>query len=84
MWVSRTLKMPLEQPLSRVAGGRERVPTGMLKTAKFWRAFTAATRAEAEKAAASWWAEQSGFDKISGWTLPAPDPGAGRRASTGR
>ena len=49
----------------------------MLKTAKFWRAFTAATRAEAEKAAASWWAEQSGFDKISGWTLPAsvPDPG---------
>lgn len=50
----------------------------MLKMAKYWRAFTAATRAEAEKAAASWWAEQSGFDKISGWTLPAPEssPGA--------
>ena len=45
----------------------------MLKTAKYWRAFTAATRAEAEKAAASWWADQSGFDKISGWTLPASD-----------
>jgi hypothetical protein len=49
----------------------------MLKTAKFWRAFTAATRAEAEKAAASWWAEQSGFDKISGWTLAAPDSAPG-------
>ena len=45
----------------------------MLKKAKYWRAFTAATRAEAEKAAASWWAEQSGLDKISGWTVPAPD-----------
>jgi len=45
----------------------------MLKKAKYWRAFTAATRAEAERAAASWWAEQSGFDKISGWTLPAPE-----------
>jgi hypothetical protein len=45
----------------------------MLKTAKYWRAFTAATRAEAERAAASWWAEQRGFDKISGWTLPAPE-----------
>jgi len=43
----------------------------MLKTAKFWRAFTAATHAEAEQAARSWWAEQSGFDKIGGWTLPA-------------
>lgn len=49
----------------------------MLKTAKFWRAFTAATRAEAEKAASSWWAEQSEFDKISGWTLPAPDSAPG-------
>jgi hypothetical protein len=45
----------------------------MLKKAKYWRAFTAATRAEAEKAAAAWWAEQSGFDKVSGWTLPASD-----------
>ena len=44
----------------------------MLKKAKFWRAFTAASRSEAEKAAANWWAEQSGFHKISGWTLPAP------------
>ena len=49
----------------------------MLKTAKYWRAFTAATRAEAEQAAASWWAEQSGFYRISGWTLPASEsPGA--------
>lgn len=45
----------------------------MLKKAKYWREFTAATRAAAEKAAAAWWAEQSGFDKVSGWTLPAPD-----------
>jgi hypothetical protein len=45
----------------------------MLRTAKYWRAFTAATRDEAERAAASWWAEQSGFDKISGWTLPGGD-----------
>jgi hypothetical protein len=45
----------------------------MLKKAKYWRAFTAATRAAAERAATTWWAEQSGFDKISGWTLPAPD-----------
>ncbi len=44
----------------------------MLKKAKYWREFTAATRAEAEQAAAAWWAEQSGFDKVSGWTLPAP------------
>jgi len=49
----------------------------MLKTAKYWRAFTAATRADAERAADSWWAEQSGFDKISGWTLPAPDAAPG-------
>jgi hypothetical protein len=49
----------------------------MLKKAKYWRAFTAASRAQAEKAAATWWAEQSGFDKISGWTLPATDPGPG-------
>ena len=52
----------------------------MLKKAKYWRAFTAATRAEAEKAAATWWAEQSGFDKISGWTLPAVDQPAGTAA----
>ena len=43
----------------------------MLKKAKYWRAFTAASRAQAEKAAADWWAGQSGFDRISGWTLPA-------------
>jgi hypothetical protein len=43
----------------------------VLRKAKYWREFTAATRAEAEEAAANWWAEQSGFDKISGWTLPA-------------
>jgi hypothetical protein len=49
----------------------------MLKTAKYWRAFTAATRAEAERAAASWWAEQRGFDKISGWTLPSPETSPG-------
>jgi hypothetical protein len=51
----------------------------MLKTAKFWRAFTAATRADAEQAADSWWAEQSGFDRIGGWTLPADGaaPGGG-------
>jgi hypothetical protein len=53
----------------------------MLKKAKYWRAFTAATRAEAEKAAATWWAEQSGFDKVSGWTLPAPDQSAGASQS---
>jgi hypothetical protein len=41
------------------------------KKSKYWREFTAPTRAEAEKAAASWWAEQRGFDKISGWTMPA-------------
>ncbi len=46
----------------------------MLKKAKYWREFTAPTRAEAEKAAAAWWAEQSGFDRISGWTLPANPP----------
>jgi hypothetical protein len=48
-----------------------------LKKAKYWRAFTAATRAEAERAAAAWWAGQSGFDKIGGWTLPAADQPAG-------
>src|SRR5882757_6244575 len=38
-------------------------------------AFSAAARAlEAEDAAAAWWAEQSRFDKISGWTLPANPP----------
>lgn len=46
----------------------------MLKKAKYWKAFTAATRAQAEKAAADWWAGQSGFDRISGWTLPAQAP----------
>ena len=49
----------------------------MLKKAKYWRAFTGATRAAAEKAAAAWWAEQSGFDKVSGWILPAPEAGPG-------
>jgi hypothetical protein len=49
----------------------------MLKKAKYWREFTAATRAQAERAAAAWWAEQSGFDKISGWTLPAAGQPAG-------
>ena len=53
----------------------------MLKKAKYWQAFTAATRAQAEKEAAAWWAKQSGFDRISGWTLPAsdqnPDDGSG-------
>ena len=48
----------------------------MLKKAKYWREFTAASQAEAERAAAVWWAEQSGFDKICGWTLPAPSPDA--------
>jgi hypothetical protein len=46
----------------------------MLKKAKYWRAFTSASRAQAEKAAADWWAGQSGFDRISGWTLPAEAP----------
>jgi hypothetical protein len=45
----------------------------MLKKAKYWREVTAATRAAAERAATAWWAQQSGFDKISGWTLPARD-----------
>jgi hypothetical protein len=49
----------------------------MLKKAQYWKEFTAATRAEAEKAAATWWGEQSGFDKISGWILPASDPSGG-------
>lgn len=49
----------------------------MLKKAKYWREFTAATRAEAEQMAAAWWAEQSGFDRISGWVLPAADAPAG-------
>ena len=52
----------------------------MLKKAKFWREFTAATRAEAEQAAAAWWAGQSGLDRISGWILPAGDPGPGATA----
>ena len=45
-----------------------------MKKAKYWKEFTAASRREAEKAAAAWWAEQSGFDKISGWVLPASPP----------
>ena len=45
----------------------------MLKKAKYWREFTAASRAAAEKAAAAWWDQQSGFDTVSGWTLPARD-----------
>ncbi len=49
----------------------------MIKTAQYWRAFTAATRADAEKAAAEWWARQHGLDKISGWTLPAPEAPGG-------
>lgn len=52
----------------------------MLKKAKYWREFTAATRAEAEKAAAAWWAGQNGLDRISGWTLPAaPAPASDPR-----
>lgn len=49
----------------------------VLKEAKYWRAFTAATRADAETAAASWWSEQSGLEKVSGWTLPAPGEAVG-------
>jgi hypothetical protein len=49
----------------------------MLKKAKYWREFTAASRTEAEQAAAAWWAEQQGFDRISGWVLPAADAPAG-------
>jgi hypothetical protein len=49
----------------------------MLKKARYWRAFTAATRSQAEKAAAEWWGEQQGFDKVSGWTLPAEPPTPG-------
>ena len=51
----------------------------MLKKSKYWTAFTATTRAKAEAAAAAWWAEQNGLDKITGWTLPAspPAPDAG-------
>ena len=46
----------------------------MSKTAKYWHAFTAKSRTQAEKAAAAWWAEQNGFDRVSGWTLPAEEP----------
>jgi hypothetical protein len=49
----------------------------VLKKAKYWRAFTADTRAQAEKAAADWWDAQSGFDRISGWVLPAGDAPSG-------
>jgi hypothetical protein len=43
----------------------------VLKKAEYWKEFTASTQAEAEHAAAAWWAEQRGFDKICGWTIPA-------------
>ena len=49
----------------------------MIKKAQFWREFTAATQAEAEKAADTWWVEQSGFDRVSGWVLPTSDPTPG-------
>jgi len=32
---------------------------------------------EAARRLAAWWAEQSGFDKVSGWTLPAPEAAPG-------
>jgi hypothetical protein len=41
-----------------------------LKEAKYWQEFSAATRTEAERAAAAWWAEQRGLVKVSGWILP--------------
>ena len=46
----------------------------MIKKAQYWREFTAATRDEAKKAADAWWAQQSGFDRVSGWVLPASEP----------
>jgi hypothetical protein len=46
-------------------------PIAMLKRAKYWQQFTAASQAAAERAAAAWWAEQTGFDKVCTWTLPA-------------
>ena len=72
MWVNKTLQMPPQDRFPKWLG--ERLPFEVLKKAKYWREFTAPTRAEAEDAAAAWWAEQSGFDKISGWTLPANPP----------
>ncbi|MBV8410396.1 MAG: hypothetical protein JOY64_22410 [Alphaproteobacteria bacterium] len=51
----------------------------MLKKAEYWREFTAATRAEAEGTAAAWWAEQSGFDKVGGWTVRTPAPAAAQQ-----
>jgi hypothetical protein len=53
----------------------------MIRKAQYWRAFTADTKAEAEKAADTWWAEQDGFDRVSGWILPADDtpPGSAPR-----
>jgi hypothetical protein len=56
--------------------GRDEVPPEILKKAKYWTAFTSATRLGAEEAAAAWWAEQDGFDKVSSWTLPAGPPTA--------
>ncbi len=53
----------------------------MIKKAQYWREFTAATRDEAAKAAETWWSEQSGVDKVSGWVLPAGDPAADRAAA---
>ena len=68
--------MPHLERQCRVAAGE--LLTGMLKKARYWRAFTAANRSQAKQAAAAWWDEQRGFDKVSGWTLPAepPTPGA--------
>jgi hypothetical protein len=71
MWAKQTLRIASSKPIPlRLLEG----PSEVLKKAKYWREFTAPTRAEAEDAAAAWWAEQSGFDKISGWTLPATPP----------
>jgi len=57
----------------RLGAGRVLV----LKNAEYWKEFTASTQAEAENAAAAWWAEQIGFDKVCGWTVPAGLPAAG-------
>jgi hypothetical protein len=45
-----------------------------LKEARYWKEFSADTRAEAERAASCWWAEQHGLVKVSGWILPLADP----------
>jgi hypothetical protein len=49
-----------------------------LKDARYWKEFSAATRAEAERAAATWWAEQRGLEKVSGWILPLEPEAAAR------